>query len=265
MKKFLAAVIRPHSPETLILLTVIFLTAADNRSFFAHLFEAYPFSAGALSVGLFSGSVLYFVLSLLTAGPFLKPALLLSLLVGSLASFANQKFGVVIDESMITNLLRTDRGEAFDLLTGKLLVHLALTFALPALLLLATRVKAASLRRALARRTLGAGAALLTSFGVLFSFGSFYASFLREHKELRTYLNPIYPYYSAGKYAAAHLARAPLPFSHLGIDAKIAAADHKRDLVILVVGETARADHFSLNGYGPDTNPRLRRRGVISL
>ena len=33
----------------------------------------------------------------------------------------------------------------------------------------------------------------------------------------------------------------------------------------MVVGETARADHFSLNGYGRDTNPRLREKNVISF
>ena len=30
-------------------------------------------------------------------------------------------------------------------------------------------------------------------------------------------------------------------------------------LLMLVVGETARADHFSLNGYARNTNPRPRR------
>jgi lipid A ethanolaminephosphotransferase len=33
--------------------------------------------------------------------------------------------------------------------------------------------------------------------------------------------------------------------------------DAHAELVILVVGETARADHFSLNGYQRNTNPRL--------
>lgn len=34
----------------------------------------------------------------------------------------------------------------------------------------------------------------------------------------------------------------------------------KRTLVILVVGETARAENFSLGGYGRETNPRLKNR-----
>jgi lipid A ethanolaminephosphotransferase len=35
---------------------------------------------------------------------------------------------------------------------------------------------------------------------------------------------------------------------------------------VLVVGETARADHFSLNGYPRNTNPKLSAQpGLINL
>jgi lipid A ethanolaminephosphotransferase len=42
-------------------------------------------------------------------------------------------------------------------------------------------------------------------------------------------------------------------------------ADAKPPLMLLVVGETARADHFSLNGYARNTNPETTARGVISF
>jgi lipid A ethanolaminephosphotransferase len=35
-------------------------------------------------------------------------------------------------------------------------------------------------------------------------------------------------------------------------------------MFVLVVGETARADHFGLNGYARDTTPELAARGVLS-
>jgi glucan phosphoethanolaminetransferase (alkaline phosphatase superfamily) len=45
----------------------------------------------------------------------------------------------------------------------------------------------------------------------------------------------------------------------------MAPTQHSRPvLFVLVVGETARAHNFSLNGYGRDTNPELARRNVIS-
>jgi lipid A ethanolaminephosphotransferase len=35
-----------------------------------------------------------------------------------------------------------------------------------------------------------------------------------------------------------------------------------KEIMILVVGETARADHFNLGGYKKETNPRLKKEGI---
>jgi lipid A ethanolaminephosphotransferase len=51
----------------------------------------------------------------------------------------------------------------------------------------------------------------------------------------------------------------------IGKDALITQHDEDLELVILVVGETARSDHFSLNGYTRDTNPLLAREKVASF
>ena len=48
-------------------------------------------------------------------------------------------------------------------------------------------------------------------------------------------------------------------------DARISERDRHRELIILVIGETARADRFSINGYARDTTPRLREANAISL
>lgn len=51
----------------------------------------------------------------------------------------------------------------------------------------------------------------------------------------------------------------------MGNDAKTPSNDPDRELVIMVVGETGRADHWSLNGYGHETNPLLSREDVINF
>ncbi len=43
-----------------------------------------------------------------------------------------------------------------------------------------------------------------------------------------------------------------------------AAGQIKPPLLVLVVGETARADHFGLNGYGRNTTPQLAQQPVLS-
>jgi lipid A ethanolaminephosphotransferase len=109
-------------------------------------------------------------------------------------------------------------------------------------------------------------ATLLLVTATVLLFGSFYASFLREHKELRQRANPVYFMHSAIKFATRSLQSVNAgPIVIVGGDAAIPPTDQSRELVILVVGETARADHFSLNGYERDTNPRLREKNVFSL
>ena len=94
---------------------------------------------------------------------------------------------------------------------------------------------------------------------------AFYATFVREHKELRYYMNPLTPVYAAYKVGKSRLALADAPMQTIGADAHISEADVDRELVIMVVGETARADRFSLNGYGRQTNPELEQESVISF
>jgi lipid A ethanolaminephosphotransferase len=56
------------------------------------------------------------------------------------------------------------------------------------------------------------------------------------------------------------------PPAEIGRDAAVSRAPGTRPpLLMLVVGETARADHFALNGYARDTNPELSRLDVISF
>ena len=39
--------------------------------------------------------------------------------------------------------------------------------------------------------------------------------------------------------------------------------EKRKNLTILIVGETSRAENFSLNGYPRETNPRLAKDNVV--
>lgn len=57
-----------------------------------------------------------------------------------------------------------------------------------------------------------------------------------------------------------------LPLVKIGEDATQKAVMHnapRKNLTIAVLGETSRADNFSLGGYSRDTNPLMRQDGVI--
>lgn len=190
----------------------------------------------------------------------LKPVLTVMLLVTATVAYFADHYGTVIDEVMIRNAMLTDSSEVGDLLSMELATRIVLLGILPALWLWRTPLRYRGWRRELAGRfgmvVLATGVVLV----VLASFSAHYASFFREYKPLRYYTNPLYPLYSTLAYVHATRAVDPrMPIRLIAADARLPADDPHRELMIFVVGESARADHFSLYGYPRPTNPRLSR------
>jgi lipid A ethanolaminephosphotransferase len=188
------------------------------------------------------------------------------LIVSSLAAFFMDSYSVVINDEMLNNVAQTNFSEATDLVNAKLLAYLAFLGVLPSIGVARLPLIWRETRREVVARVKLLGALALLVAGTVLSFGSFYASLAREHRELRTYANPSYYLYSTVKVMNASLGSAlPTALAMIGIDAQIPASDVDRELIIMVVGETARADRFSLNGYRRDTNPQLAQAKVVSF
>jgi len=255
---------------TLLIFTVAILVLFHNRSFFRHLLETYE--AGAFdslfvaSVGFLLACLMFFLLNAIGIKKSLKPVLILVLLVSAVCSYFYNAYGVIIDTDMVRNAFETNSSEAFELFSLGFVWNLILLGVIPALVVAFVPLKKLSFRvelvRGLRNAVLSLGLMVLTLFG----FNRYYTSFFREHKPLRYYANPVTPIYSLIKYMHIQLWPKPAPKSiHVGEDAAIPPTDPMRELVILVVGEAARADHFQLNGYERETNPRLSQEEVISF
>lgn len=260
---------REFSGEALIFSVCLFLSVFHNWGFFHKTIAAYPLS---IPHGIFLASLwvvlvalLFLFLGMVAVGRAMKPVLVFSLLLASLISFMTNSFGVVADETMILNMVKTDPAEMRDLLSLKLFLYLLALGILPAMVVSWVRVKPGGWRRQLLSRGRALGLALLAVVGAVALNGKFYASFFREHKEIRSYINPAYSVYSAVKFVGHKFGAADLGLVAFGRDSMVPASDIDRELIVLVVGETARADHFSLNGYERETNPLLKQEGVISL
>jgi lipid A ethanolaminephosphotransferase len=70
---------------------------------------------------------------------------------------------------------------------------------------------------------------------------------------------------SLRKLVASSWSAGKAPFQEIGTDAEQQKSGRARTVGVLVVGETARADHFSLNGYERNTNPRLGLRDLLNF
>jgi lipid A ethanolaminephosphotransferase len=256
--------------NTLILLVTAGLIGLGNFSFFGNVLKAYGLNPGnapaLLSLVLVLGAATLLLPALLCFGRTTKPVLIGLLLLSSLTTYFMDSFGIVINDEMLQNVTQSNPGEARDLLNVRLLAYFFGLGVVPALLVSRVRLRWRGWRVELFARLKLLVLAIITIVGLVLLFGGFYASLAREHKPLRSYVNPTYPLYSALKYASSQFAApADKTVASIGTDARTATHKH-RDLVILVIGETARADHFSLNGYERETNPLLKQvAGLVNF
>jgi len=253
----------------LIIITALFFTLFSNYSFFNNVLEVYPLGDGnilyilSLSIILFAFMVLLF--TLLSSKYTTKPILILLLLVSSFTAYFMNSYHVVIDTDMIRNTMQTNIDESSDLFSFKLLIYLLLLGILPAYLVYKTPLYYGSFKTELLKKGKVMLFSILIIVIMLFSFSKFYTSFFREHKPLRYYTNPTYWIYSIGDYIAKTFNSGEIVLKSIGVDAKVVKKEEKPKLVIVVVGEATRADHFSLNGYSRETNPLLKKENIINL
>ena len=204
----------------------------------------------------------------LVAWPYLrKPLLAVLILASAAANYVMFSFGTVIDTNMVQNVFETDLQESIALLSRNAVIWLLLMGVAPTLVILLTRFK----RREcwwmnLAWRALFMAASLGVILLMALLFYKDYASLIRNNKGLVKMVTPANIVSGVGHYANNRWMRGSQAWVHIGQDAHkgpTIAAEQKKTLVVLVVGETARAENFSLGGYARETNPQLKKQNVI--
>lgn len=241
----------------------------DNISFFKNVINIYPVSSdniaflGSLAIVLTSAITL--LLALVCSRYTIKPVLITILLVSSLAGYFMNSYNIVIDKDMIRNIILTSANETIDLLSIKMFLYLVLAGILPSIFIYKINIEYGPLKKELITKLKIIVFSLIIIFSTVLVFSKFYTSFLREHKPLRFYTNPTYYIYSIGYYTHNYFKSTKMAVKTIGEDAVISPTDGKRELIILVIGEAARADRFSINGYKRETNPLLAKENIINF
>lgn len=222
-----------------------------------------------LSFGLFLWAVFTLLLTLVSFRWTLKPALTVVALVSACAAYFMNEYGITIDTVMVQNVFETNPQEASALLNGRWLVYVLVLGVLPTLVIWRWPVAYRPFLRGLLNKVLVIIGCLLVIAVSVGAFYSTYAPIFREEEKLTHFINPTNYIYAIGKYTKQRLGiKKNLLVQAIGEDAVMsakAAGRDKKSLMVLVVGETARADHFSLNGYGRDTNPELSRLDILNF
>ncbi|HHT1053825.1 TPA: phosphoethanolamine transferase EptA [Raoultella ornithinolytica] len=263
---------RPVMSRTVYLIIfALYVGLLLNLAFYRQVFTLLPVNSLHNWLVFLSMPVVAFsVMNILTTlASFLKlDRLVISLfiLLSASAQYFIWTFGVVIDRAMITNILDTTPAESFALMSGKMVLTLGLSGVLMVALAWWIKIsKAKTVWRSIAVRLLNILVSALLIVLIAALFYKDYASVFRNNKELVKSLSPSNSIVAINSWYA-HNKMDNLPLVNIGEDAVQKPEMHsgpRKNLTILVLGETSRAQNFSLGGYERETNPRLKQDDVI--
>lgn len=259
--------------EQVLIVASVFFVLAANRPFFTAALRGHVASDPAtwgfvIAVAALLASVHFLLMGLVSNRWTLKPVLAVLIVAAALATYYTARYRVYFDAAMMRNVLRTDFGEARELLSPALLPHLLLYAALPIFLLWRVRL----INRPLLRATLVRAAAMGLAAGVgaaaVLAAYQPLASLMRNHHEVRYLVTPGSVVWSLGAALAKDTRRVAEPLQPIGLDARPGptwALRSKPMLLVLVVGETVRAANWGLSGYARQTTPELAALPVINF
>ncbi|MDR1349709.1 MAG: phosphoethanolamine--lipid A transferase [Zoogloeaceae bacterium] len=247
--------------EKLLAFAALYLGVFLNFGLWRHVFMYPGMGTGVLIVFILclalALSVLTFIFISLLAWPYMtRPVLIVLFLMSGYANYSMFWYGITIDVDMIRNVFETDAHEASELFTFSSIAWIALTGVLPAAGLCFVKLEYPSLSQMLKSK----GLALL--LGIFALGGIFYGlnpRFEKGDPHLRYMLSPFNYIFSTALYAREILGEEQ---DFIVLDADIAPVPvppSGPNLVVFIVGETARAHNFSLNGYARQTNPLLEK------
>jgi len=195
-----------------------------------------------------------------------KPIAIALVFIGGFASYAVNTLGVWITSDQIQNLMQTDLAEAKDTWSWHLLVWVIGMVIVPIIVILLIKLKPEPVIRQVWKKVLASLVSLAIVGSLLFVFYVDFAAIFRENRDLKGMISPQNMIASFISYYKKKAPKENLPLVHYGEDAQVSQnSKGVPKLMVLVVGETARAENFSLNGYAKDTNPKLSKQDILNF
>lgn len=253
-------------PSWLIIVSSLWLASIGNLALWqelARLPEMNDWRAVwfGIAFAILIASLLCMLMSLLCWRWTLKPVIALFLTSAAFGAYFMLSYRVVIDSSMMVNVLQTDLRESLDLFSWKLVVAVLFLAVLPIVVLWKLQVNRLTLLKTLAGNIQLFLASCVVAAVAVFPVYQDFASSMRNHIQLRYLINPLNSFYGLAQLAVPSLKNPTGTLQTIGADAKLGPMytnQPKIPLLVLVIGETARSGNFGINGYNRDTTPLLK-------
>lgn len=255
------------------LCTALWISLLPNAATLLHFWTSPGISGPSLAIFVLTGWFIVFSLNLLfliVGGvPFRGSSyrwwcagvLLTAVVLGYFSYSAGTHF----DKVMFASLIGTHSGEAVELLGWRMASWVLIVGIFPAILLLRTRVRTEPLGPVQVMRSSAVAIIpLLLTLLLVYSQYQVFASAARNRAITFHTVAPLNLLASASSYGYG-LYRTKRGVDSVGLDAKVAHFEPKPRLLVVVLGETARAQNQQVNGYQRATNERMISAGVVNF
>ncbi|MGF1902572.1 phosphoethanolamine--lipid A transferase [Aliivibrio sifiae] len=209
----------------------------------------------------------FIIIFSLIAFPYLFKSIVVILTITSaMAFYAALQYNTMFDYAMIENVFESNVDEASSYLSSTSIFYLIAFGIVPVLLLLKVKiVRNVSWSKEIFHRAALISIAIVGMLLISVFYFKDYASIGRNNSYLNKMINPA-DAFNTVKYINNTYLTEPLEYVTIGEDAQIIPAKNgKPTLMVVLVGETARAQNSAYNGYSRETNPYTKDLGLIAF
>ncbi|HWW42048.1 phosphoethanolamine--lipid A transferase EptA [Pedobacter sp.] len=180
-----------------------------------------------------------------------KSLLVLFFIINAIAVYFVNTYGVIIDESMIGNVLNTNYAESSSFFSIKLIVYLILLGIVPSIFIIKAKIINVTWKKFL----------ITSSVTLVFMLALAYANasnWLWIDKNSKTLGGLAMPWSYSVNLSLFYIHKHQKNEKEILLP-NATIKDNKKSVIVLVIGESARRQNFSLYGYKKNTNPLLSK------
>lgn len=251
---------RKVSVHLLIAIVAMFLTIFCNTYFFEFITPLFSKTKLFLTA-LLLFALLALALEILAFGCIFKAVVITILAISASSSYLINSLKAGFTPDIFHSIINANSREINETLNLSFVLRLFFLFLLPSLWIYFTPIKPLPFLRAFLLRILFIMGYSCLIFLLWLLIGKEVIFLFKQNRPLYFVINPISPIRSAIQYFNEE-SKKNLVYTQVALDAKIKPSD-KPKIIIFVIGESARSQNFSLNGYPRETNPYTSKQSHL--
>ncbi|WP_316836727.1 phosphoethanolamine--lipid A transferase EptA [Pedobacter nutrimenti] len=180
-----------------------------------------------------------------------KSLLVVFFIINAIAVYFVNTYGVIIDESMIGNVLNTNYAESSSFFSIKLIVYIILLGVIPAIFIIKAKITNVTWKKF----------SITSSITLVFMLALAYvnaSNWLWIDKNSKTLGGLAMPWSYSVNLSLFYIHKHQKNEKEILLP-NATIKDDKKSVIVLVIGESARRQNFSLYGYKKNTNPLLSK------